>query len=228
MMHYSDEAQQSATRGGDRRRNLITIRSEPQGRPGNSGQKFGRQNVPSVAVLPTVLKQSEGFTMPPDAATAAACRRDLPLTATAEVLPEWLDEMGHMNVMWYTHLFSKGVHGFFAMFGFTPEYMLGNLAGTFALELHVRYLSELRVGERVAIYSRALGRTAKRLHYMQFLVNDGKQVLSATGELVSAHVDMKVRRQAPLPEAITTEFDKLLAKHQALDWPAPTCGVMRA
>ncbi|MGC3969497.1 MAG: acyl-CoA thioesterase [Pirellulales bacterium] len=93
--------------------------------------------------------------MPPDRETAAACRRDLPRTGEGVVLPEWLDEMGHMNVMWYTHLFSRGVHGFFAMFGFTPDYMLANLAGTFALELHVRYLSELRLGERVEMYSRS-------------------------------------------------------------------------
>jgi len=164
--------------------------------------------------------------MAPDANTAEACRRDLPLTAEAVVRPEWLDEMGHMNVMWYTHLFSQGVHGFFALFGFTPEYMQANVAGTFALELHVRYLSELHVGERVAIYSRALGRTAKRLHYMQFLVNAERGVLSATGELVSAHVDLRVRRQSQLPEPIAAGFDELLAAHQALPWQAPVCGTM--
>ncbi|MGC3969498.1 MAG: hypothetical protein QM775_19700 [Pirellulales bacterium] len=63
---------------------------------------------------------------------------------------------------------------------------------------------------------------------MQFLVNAETGVLSATGELVSAHVDMKVRRQTPLPEHIAAEYDKLLAAHTTLPWPAPTCGVMRA
>ena len=153
---------------------------------------------------------------------------DLPQTYRAEVLPAWLDEMGHMNVMWYTHLFSQGVHGFFKLFGFTPEYMAANLAGTFALELHVRYASEVRLGEKVALYSRALDRSAKRLHYMQFLVNEDRGVLSATGELVSAHVDLQIRRQSPLPESITGPFDKLLAEHRALAWEAPVCGVMRA
>ena len=72
------------------------------------------------------------------------------------------------------------------------------------------------------------GRSAKRLHYMQFIVNLDKNVLSATGELVSAHVDMTVRKQSALPPQITEQYDKLLAAHQALPWPAPVCGVMRA
>ena len=153
---------------------------------------------------------------------------DLPQTYRAEVLPQWLDEMGHMNVMWYTHLFSQGVHGFFALFGFTPEYMAADTTGTFALELHVRYLSEVRLGEKIGLYSRALDRSAKRLHYIQFLVNEDRGVLSATGELVSAHVDLAIRRQSPLPESITTRYDQLLAEHRALDWAAPICHVMRA
>ncbi|MCE9605702.1 MAG: thioesterase family protein [Planctomycetia bacterium] len=151
---------------------------------------------------------------------------DLPITGRGEVLPDWIDEMGHMNVMWYTHLFSRAVFGFFDLFGFTPEYMQTHAAGSFALELHVRYLAEVRVGQKVTLRTRVLGRTAKRMHYMQFLIIDGSEKLSATGELVSAHVDMKVRRQSPLPEALTAKLDPLIAAHAKLDWAAPVCGTM--
>jgi acyl-CoA thioester hydrolase len=153
---------------------------------------------------------------------------DLPVTAQAEIPTSYLDEMGHMNVMWYTHLFSRAVWGLFDRIGFTHEYMQANRAGSFALELHVRYLAEVRAGQHVTLRTRCLARTPKRIHYMHFMVLDERDVLGATGEIVSAHVDMNTRRQSPFPEPIAAEFDKLLAAHQSLPWPAPVCGTMRA
>jgi acyl-CoA thioester hydrolase len=152
---------------------------------------------------------------------------ELPITGRGEVLPDWIDEMGHMNVMWYTHLFSRAVFGMFDLFGFTPEHMTAHGTGSFALEMHVRYLAEVRVGQKVTLRTRILGRTAKRLHYMQFLVIDGSNKLSATGELVSAHVDLGIRRQTPWPEELTAKLDPIVAAHAGLTWPAPVCGTMR-
>lgn len=154
---------------------------------------------------------------------------ELPITARAEIPTSYLDEMGHMNVMWYTHLFSRAVWGLFDMIGFTHQYMQTNQAGSFALELHVRYLNEVKAGQHVTLRTRAVARTAKRIHYLHFMTIDERDdVLSATGEIVSAHVDMRVRRQSPFPPELTAPYDALLAAHTALAWPAPVCGTMRA
>lgn len=154
---------------------------------------------------------------------------ELPITARAEIPTSYLDEMGHMNVMWYTHLFSRAVWGLFEAIGFTHEYMKTNRAGSFALELHVRYLNEVKAGQHVTLRTRALARTAKRIHYLHFMTIDERDdVLSATGEIVSAHVDMNVRRQSPFPPELTDPFDKMLATHTGLPWPAPVCGTMHA
>jgi acyl-CoA thioester hydrolase len=157
---------------------------------------------------------------------------ELPVTARGEVSDDWLDEMGHMNVMWYTHMFSRGVWGFFQTFGYSHDYMQTNHAGSFALEMHVRYLSECRLGQKLSVRSRAVGRSAKRIHHVHFLVKDGAtpeeaSVVAAIGEMVSAHVDLKVRRQSPFPPELTEQYDRMLAVHQALSWPAPVCGVMK-
>jgi acyl-CoA thioester hydrolase len=162
---------------------------------------------------------------------------DLPVTAQGEVAEGWLDEMGHMNVMWYTHMFSRGVWGFFQTFGFSREYMENNLAGSFALEMHVRYLSECRLGDKLSVRGRAVARSAKRIHHVHFLVKDAPAenassenrgpVVAAIGEMVSAHVDLKVRRQSAFPPELQANYDRLLARHQALSWPAPVCGVMK-
>ena len=154
---------------------------------------------------------------------------ELPITARAEIPTSYLDEMGHMNVMWYTHLFSRAVWGLFDLIGFTHEYMQTNQAGSFALELHVRYLAEVKAGQHVTLRTRALARTPKRIHYQHFMtIDEHDDVLSATGEIVSAHVDMNVRRQSPFPPALADAFDRLLTQHTALTWPAPVCGTMRA
>ena len=151
----------------------------------------------------------------------------LPLTCQQVIPPAYQDAMGHMNVMWYSHLFSEATGGFFAQIGFNRDYCEQNLAGTFALEVHIRYVAEVLIGKHVSVRTRALDRTTKRLHFMHFLVIDGDQLLSATGEFVSAHIDMRERRMAPLPATIAERFDALVARHESLGWEAPCCGVMR-
>jgi acyl-CoA thioester hydrolase len=157
----------------------------------------------------------------------AALLDALPVTHRATIPESYLDDMGHMNVMWYTHLFDRAVVAFFASFGLHRAYFDANQAGTFALEKHTRYLAEVRLGANVAVRTRALGRSAKRLHFMHFLVNEDKNVLSCTSEVVGSHIDMRVRRSSPLPEPIARAYDSLLAAHAALPWAAPVCGVMK-
>jgi acyl-CoA thioester hydrolase len=150
----------------------------------------------------------------------------LPITHKAIVLEEHLDEMGHMNVKWYTHFFDRGTWLFFESFGLGLAYFEGEDGGVFALEQHTRYLAEARLGQAITVRSRALGRSAKRLHFMHFMTLDVSGALSATTELVGIHVNRTTRRSSPLPDAITVAFDNLLAEHSHLDWEPPLCGVM--
>jgi len=152
----------------------------------------------------------------------------LPITHRAVIPDDYLDEMGHMNVMWYTHLFSLGAWGLFQMVGLTRTYFEANHAGSFALEQHFRYLKEVRVGHHVTIRSRVLGRTAKRWHSIHFMTIDELDALAATAESVKTHVDMRVRRSSPMPPVITDAIDRLLADHGNLGWDAPVCGAMSA
>jgi len=148
----------------------------------------------------------------------------LPVTLRAEIPDSYLDEMGHMNVMWYTHLFSLGAWGLFQMVGLNRDYFASNRTGSFALEQHFRYVKEVRVGERVTIRSRVLGRTAKRWHVMHFMSLDEPSALAATSECVHAHIDMRIRRSSPIPPAICEAIDRFLAEHARLPWDAPRCG----
>jgi acyl-CoA thioester hydrolase len=151
----------------------------------------------------------------------------LPVTFRQQIPESYRDEMGHMNVMWYTHLFSSSFDRFAAEFGFTEAYMLEHKMGSFALETHVRYLSEVHIGKHVTIRSRALARNEKRVHFMHFMTIDDTGALAATQEHVGAHIDMRIRRMAPWPPDIAACLDKLIAEQNKLGWDAPVCGVMK-
>ena len=125
----------------------------------------------------------------------------LPVTHRAVVPEAYLDEMGHMNVMWYTHLFSEGAWGLFQLVGLTAEHFKAHRAGSFALAQHFRYLKEVRLGQHVTLRGRVLGRSAKRWHTIHFMTIDESDVLAATAEAISTYVDMTVRRSAAMRTA---------------------------
>ena len=151
----------------------------------------------------------------------------LPVTHRAVIPEDFIDGFGHVNVMWYTHLFTEGAGGLFRLVGLTREHFTANRAGSFALAPHFRYLKEVRLGQHVTLRGRVLGRSAKRWHMIHFMTIDEPDMLAATAEVVSTYLDMTVRRSAVMPAVITDAIDRLLTEHASLDWDAPVCGAMK-
>ncbi len=96
------------------------------------------------------------------------------------------------------------------------------------LEHHTHFLREVRAGDQVSVYLRILGVSGKRWHYMMFLVNETSAQLAATFECVNTFVDLGIRKSAPWPPEIASALKTLLARHDSLDWVAPSCGSMHA
>ena len=151
----------------------------------------------------------------------------LPVTHRAVIPEDFIDGFGHVNVMWYTHLFTEGAGGLFRLVGLTCEHFTANRAASFALAQHFRYLKEVRLGQHVTLHSRVLGRSAKRWHMIHFMTIDEPDMLAATAEVVSTYLDMTVRRSAVMPAVITDAIDRLLTEHASLGWDAPVCGAMK-
>ena len=147
-------------------------------------------------------------------------------THQATIPEEYLDEMGHMNVMWYTHLFSNAMRHMFREVGIDHSYMESEQAGTFALETHVHYFSEVRVNQQVEIYTRILARSGKTIHSFHYMINRDKNDIAAVFEAISAHTDMTVRRSAPFPGRVCERIDQLIAKQGRLAWQSNLCGVI--
>ncbi len=152
----------------------------------------------------------------------------LPLLLKKVIPASYEDMNGHMNIQHYLGLYDEAGLPFFESFGITADYFAVERQGIFDLEHHLRYLAEVHVGDYVAIHSRLLARTPKRLHGMWFIVNETRQELSNTFEFISSHADLKARRTSPFSDDLAQKFDVQIANYTNLEWEAPICGVMHA
>ncbi|NWF67555.1 MAG: hypothetical protein HXY40_00575 [Chloroflexi bacterium] len=91
----------------------------------------------------------------------------------------------------------------------------------------MRYLAEVHVGDTVTVRMRMIARGAKKLHYINYMVNETQGVLASTMEVLAAHADLLRRRTSPYPPEIAAQIDAMIAQHAALDWEAHLCGVIR-
>jgi len=146
-----------------------------------------------------------------------------------ETIPEhYRDVMGHMNIRWYMALFDEAAWGFFAEFGIDVPYCQATDSGAFALKHFISYLAEVHVGETVAVRTRLLGYSPKRVHFMHFMVNESTNKLAATMEVLGAHADLIARRTSPFPAPIVAQLEEMLQRDAVLAWDAPLCGVIGA
>ena len=148
----------------------------------------------------------------------------LPVTNRKTIPEEYIDIMGHTNVMWYVHIFDYGTRNLFDLFGYGEDYVRQTGNGSFALESHIRYLAEVKLGESVTVRSRLLDRGPKTIHFMHFMTRDHDRVLAATIEVLGAHADLSARKITPFPPVILARLDPMLATHQDLNWEPPVCG----
>jgi acyl-CoA thioester hydrolase len=136
-----------------------------------------------------------------------------------EVLPQWIDLNGHMNLAYYTVLFDYATDLLFETIGIGRQYKDATGHGTFVVETHNRYERELLVGERVRVTSLILGADQKRIHlaHEMFRLADGAR--TATQELLFLSIDLMRRRVVPfLPEA-NGRVTRAVAAHMALPRP---------
>ena len=96
----------------------------------------------------------------------------------------------------------------------------------FTVEQHIRYFSELRLGDRFTVHGRFLERSDRAVHGMSFVVAPETGMLACTFEASYVHVDMNTRRSVPIPDDVAARFDAEIAVGDALGWEAPVSGAM--
>jgi acyl-CoA thioester hydrolase len=138
-----------------------------------------------------------------------------------EVLPEWIDANGHMNLAYYIVLFDYATDALFDALGIGRRYKDATNHGTFVVETHNLYERELLVGERVRVATQILGTDSKRLHLAHEMLSQASGQRAATQELMYLHIDLAARRVVSWLPAARERVDAAAAAHARLarpDW----------
>ena len=135
------------------------------------------------------------------------------------VRPEWIDANGHLNLAYYVVLFDYATDAMYEAVGLGQAYRDATGGSTFTAETHTIYEREVRVGERVRITTHLLAVDAKRLHYFHemFHAEQGHRV--AAQELMALHVDLAVRKTAPMQAALLARLREVVRAREGMKMP---------
>jgi len=146
------------------------------------------------------------------------------------VAPEWIDYNGHMNVAYYVLAFDRATDRLFDYLEIGEAYRRASHHSVFALEAHITYERELRLGDEFEIATQLIDADSKRLHLFHAMRRSRDGELSATIEAMGLHVDMSGPRSAPFPDTAYAKIESLLAEHRLLPSPPQlgrTIGIRR-
>lgn len=134
--------------------------------------------------------------------------------------PEWIDYNDHMNLGYYLLAFDQAAEAFFERWmDLNASYARRCGMGSFVLQSHMHFLSEVRLGERFGVFIQLLDHDAKRWRYVLTMRAAADARLCATCEQIAMNVDHASRRSAPLPEAQARRLAALMAAHRDLPTP---------
>ena len=136
-----------------------------------------------------------------------------------QVIEDWIDYNGHMNMAFYNVVFDKSVDALFLELGIGEDYVTTEKASVFTAEIHVTYAQELALGDPIRVTCQLLDYDAKRIHLFMEMYHAEKGYLAATMEQIGIHVSMETRRSAPFPDHLMTELEALRTSHAALPVP---------
>ena len=143
------------------------------------------------------------------------------------MLPEWIDDNGHMNAGYYMVVFDDATGPWHDLCGIDDDYRIANRRSTFSIEGHITWNRELREGDPLRIDAQLLAYDDKKTQAFFRLFHDSEKYLAATHELLSIHIDMEGRRSAAFPPEILTRLETLWSEHQTFEQPTGVGRVIR-
>lgn len=139
---------------------------------------------------------------------------------SGQVLPEWIDYNGHMNIAFYVLAFSHAVDAMLDLLGMDAAYRHAMKRSVFTTEAHICYLHELREAEALSITMKLLGYDEKRLHAFFSLHKSDTGLLAATSEHMFLNVDTDRRKVASFDERVHRQIQALWKKFPVDEIPA--------
>ena len=113
-----------------------------------------------------------------------------------------IDNIGHMNVMWYVAKFTDATWHFLSLVGLTQDYYRSSGNRMVAAEQNIKYKKEALSGDLLVIKSKLLEVNEKSLRFVHVMFNAETNEELACFECTGFHFDMEKRRSCPFPDEI--------------------------
>ncbi|MCY3983673.1 MAG: thioesterase family protein [Roseovarius sp.] len=135
-----------------------------------------------------------------------------------EIGESWIDYNNHLNMGYYSVIFDLAADMVFGRFGFGADYVAERNLTTFCAEYHVRYLRELKLGDKVRSSFWIVDHDEKRFHTFQELYHEDGWI-SATGEGLTLHIDLSGPKVAPMPRDVLEKIAAFAKRSAKLTLP---------
>jgi acyl-CoA thioester hydrolase len=139
--------------------------------------------------------------------------------AEKQVLPEWVDFNGHMNVAFYLMAFDHCVDDLYNRLGIGPAQLDQRRSSVFTLEAHISYVREVVEGDPLRISGRLMDYDGKRVHSYYEMYHGGEEHLVAALEQIGMHVDLEARKTIPFSGDDMETLERMMAAHRDLPKP---------
>ena len=152
------------------------------------------------------------------------------ISPTQNVIEDWIDYNGHLNMAFYNVIFDRAVDHFYDLLGVGSLYARSGAGSCFTLEVHVHYLNEVSINDELELHLQLLNYDKKRLHFFQQMYHKAQGLLAATSEQLALHVDMNTRKSGDFPQHVFDSLDVMATTHFKLDAPPQvghTIGIQR-
>ncbi len=140
--------------------------------------------------------------------------------SSLQVRPEYIDPNGHLNVGYYGVLFDRALDLVWDRLGIGYAQIALTGKSSFALESHLSFQHEVKLGDTLSFGFQLLDCDAKRIHYFLAMRLAVGGALAATLEQLSVCVDMTTRRSGTWSEAAQARMAQLWAEHRERPRPA--------
>ena len=117
-----------------------------------------------------------------------------------QVIEDWIDYNGHMNVAFYTLAFDKSLDIFLEdTLGIGETHALENKQGPFVLQAHYHYLNEMSLDEKFNVRLLVVDCDKKRMHLCLDIFSLKKNRVIAVAEKVLINVNLEIRKTEHYP-----------------------------
>ena len=138
-----------------------------------------------------------------------------------EVLNEWLDYNGHMNVAYYTLAFDKSLDIFLEdLLGIGESHAYENNQGPFVVQAHYHYLNEMRLNEKFHVRLFVVDCDKNKMHLCMEIYSLFQEKVIAVVEQVLINVNLKLRKSEPYPPWAFEKLIKLKNTHKNASLPS--------